>query len=194
MKDITVGDPDDFSVFMCGVINEASFKNCRRYLEDAKKSPDCEIIAGGNCDDSKGWFVEPTVIVTKDPHYKSMVEEIFGPILTVYVYDDDKLEETLELCDTSTEYALTGSIFAQDSYAIAHMQSKLRNAAGNFYINDKSTGSIVGQQPFGGARGSGTNDKSGSLFNLLRWTSIRSIKETMIPTTGWKYPSMSKEP
>jgi len=191
MKGIKQGNPADFSVFMAAVINKTSFATCKRYIDHAAASPDCEIISGGGYDDSKGWFVEPTVIVTKDPHYKSMVEEIFGPILTIYVYEDDKLEETLDLCDTSTNYALTGSIFAQDSYAIAHLQSRLRNAAGNFYINDKSTGSIVGQQPFGGARGSGTNDKSGSLLNLLRWTSVRSIKETMVPCEEWKYPSMS---
>jgi len=194
MKGITLGNPTDFSVFMGPVINESSFKNCRNYIEHAKASPDCEIITGGECDDSKGWFVQPTIILTKDPHYKSMVEEIFGPILTVYVYPDDDVDGALELCDTSTEYALTGAIWAQDSYAIAHCQAKLRHTAGNFYINDKSTGSIVGQQPFGGGRASGTNDKSGSLLNLLRWTSVRSIKETMVPTTGWRYPSMSDLP
>lgn len=191
---IKMGDPTDFSVFMCAVINEGSFKTCKRYLDHAAKDPSCTILAGGGYDDSKGWFVEPTIIETTNPHYQSMTEEIFGPILTVYVYEDDDIDQALELCDTSTEYGLTGSIFAQDSYAIAHMSAKLRNAAGNFYINDKSTGSIVGQQPFGGARASGTNDKSGSLFNLLRWTSVRSIKETMVPTTGWRYPSMSTEP
>lgn len=194
MKGITMGCPTDFSVFMCAVINKASFANCKRYIDDAKASPDCEIITGGGYDDSKGWFIEPTVIVTTDPHYKAMTEEIFGPILTIYVYKDAEIDQALELADTSTDYALTGAIFAQDSYAIAHMQAKLRNAAGNFYINDKSTGSIVGQQPFGGGRASGTNDKSGSLLNLLRWTSVRSIKETMTPTLGWKYPSMSNEP
>merc|ERR1711998_238116 len=153
----TQGNPSDFSNFMAAVISETSFKNCARYIDNAKKSPDCEIIAGGKYDDSKGWFVEPTVIVTKDPHYRSMTEEIFGPILTIYVYADADLEATLDLCDTSTDYALTGSIFAKDAKAIAHLSARLRNAAGNFYINDKSTGSIVGQQPFGGGRGSGTN-------------------------------------
>lgn len=194
MKGITQGCPSDFSVFMAAVISRTSFQNCKRFIDNAMKSDECEIVAGGGYDDSKGWFIEPTVIKTTNPHYKSMVEEIFGPILTIYVYKDEDIDATLELCDSATNYGLTGSIFAQDSYAIAHMQSKLRNSAGNFYINDKSTGSMVGQQPFGGSRASGTNDKSGSLLNLLRWTSVRSIKETMVPCTSWTYPSVSSKP
>merc|ERR1712039_247716 len=193
MKGIKQGNPEDFSIFMAAVIDKSSFQTCKSYIDHAAQSPDCEIIAGGGYDDSKGWFVEPTVIVTKDPHYQSMTQEIFGPILTIYVYEDAALEATIDLCDSSTQYALTGSIFARDAAAIAHLSARLRNAAGNFYINDKSTGSIVGQQPFGGGRLSGTNDKSGSMLNLLRWTSVRSIKETMTPLNDWKYPSMSAE-
>jgi len=152
-----------------------------------------EIVAGGECDDSTGWFVQPTIIETTDPKAPSMVEEIFGPILTVYVYDDADLDEVLTLCDTSTPYALTGAVFSQDRAAVEHMSKRLRHAAGNFYVNDKPTGAVVGQQPFGGARKSGTNDKAGSYLNLLRWASARAVKETYDAPTDFRYPFMAEE-
>ena len=189
-----MGQADDFESFMTAVIDQSSFNNIKKYISDAKSSDDCKILIGGNCDDSKGYYVEPTVILTKNPYYTTMKEEIFGPVLTCYVYDDDKFEETLKLCDNTSDYALTGSIFAKDRHAIATATKLLRQSAGNFYVNDKSTGSVVGQQPFGGARASGTNDKAGfhSIFN--RFTSIRSIKEGFLNQSTWTYPSVSNLP
>ena len=164
-----------------------------KYIDAAKKDPNVEIIAGGNYDKSKGYFIEPTIIVAKDPKYVTMCEELFGPVLTLHVYDGDKFEEALELVDSTSIYALTGAIIAQDRYAIELATKKLNNAAGNFYINDKCTGAVVGQQPFGGARGSGTNDKAGAKINLLRWVSPRTIKETMVPPTDYKYPFLQAD-
>jgi len=191
MKEIKMGDVRDFSAFVNAVIDEASFDNCMRYLEHAKQSPDAEIVFGGNGDKSKGWFVEPTIILAKKPDYKSMCEEIFGPIITVYVYDDDKYEETLRLCDQTSPYALTGAIFATDRKALRVGSDILKYAAGNVYYNDKPTGAVVGQQPFGGARASGTNDKAGSYLNLLRWVSPLAIKETFDPAHNYAYPFIS---
>mgnify|MGYP003877153985 CR=1 FL=1 len=188
---LKMGCVRDFDSFMCAVIDRTSFDKISGYIDRAAASPDCEIIAGGGYDDTKGFFIEPTIILTSDPHYESMAEEIFGPVLTVYVYDENAYSETLELCNSTSNYALTGSVFAQDRAAVVEASAALRNAAGNFYINDKSTGSIVGQQPFGGARQSGTNDKSGSAINLLRWTSVRSIKENFVPLTSHEYPHMA---
>ncbi|PID28562.1 MAG: 1-pyrroline-5-carboxylate dehydrogenase [Candidatus Cloacimonadota bacterium] len=193
IKTITVGSTVDFGNFFNAVIDKASFDNCKSYIEHAQKSADAEIIVGGECDDSIGYFVNPTVIVTTDPKYKSMQEEIFGPIITVYVYEDEKYEETLELCDQTSVYALTGAVFANDRKAVATAVNALRQAAGNFYINDKPTGAVVGQQPFGGARGSGTNDKAGSMINLQRWVSVRTIKETFMPPYDYRYPFLEKE-
>jgi len=184
---IKVGDPTDFTNFMGAVISQSSFETCQRYIEKARTGKS-SIVAGGECDRSAGWFVQPTVIESQDPRSASMCEEIFGPILTVHPYDDGKLDETLALCDTTSPYALTGAIFARDRAAVAHLSERLRHAAGNFYVNDKPTGAVVGQQPFGGARQSGTNDKAGSLLNLIRWCSPRTIKETFSPPTDWRYP------
>ncbi|KIA84982.1 1-pyrroline-5-carboxylate dehydrogenase [Kaistella solincola] len=188
MKTIKMGSPEDPSNFVNAVIDENSFKKCKGYIERAENSSDAEVIIGGKCDDSKGWFVEPTVIETKNPKYESVCEEIFGPILSVYVYEDTAWSKTLKLVDETSPYSLTGAVFAQDRYAIAEAYKALENAAGNFYINDKPTGAVVGQQPFGGARASGTNDKAGSKMNLLRWVSVRSIKETFVSAKDYKYP------
>lgn len=193
VSQITLGDPTDFSHFMSAVIDGKSFENCRKYIDGARADSACSILVGGECDDSTGWFVQPTIIETADPMATSMCEEIFGPILTIYVYDDDKLDETLELCDRTSPYALTGGIFARERQVIAHMSGKLRHAAGNFYVNDKPTGAVVGQQPFGGGRASGTNDKAGSMLNLARWTSVRTIKETFTPALAWRYPFMDED-
>lgn len=190
---IKMGDVCNFANLVNAVIDHNSFKNIQEYIDYAKKSNDAEVIIGGLCDDSVGYFVEPTVIVAKTPAFKTMVEEIFGPVLTVYVYPNDKLDETLEACDTATRYGLTGAIFAQDRAAIIKMSKALDHAAGNFYINDKPTGAVVGQQPFGGSRGSGTNDKAGSAINLYRWMSQRAIKETLVARTVVNYPYMEKE-
>jgi 1-pyrroline-5-carboxylate dehydrogenase len=190
---ITVGDVNEFSHFMNAVIDEKSFDNIMGYIGYAKKSNDAEVIFGGNGDKSKGYFVEPTVILTKDPHFKTMEEEIFGPVMTIYVYKDKDFEDTLKICDQTSPYALTGSVFAKDREALNHACRILRYAAGNIYFNDKPSGAVVGQQPFGGARGSGTNDKSGSFLNLLRWTSPRTIKETLIPPTEFTYPFMKED-
>lgn len=190
---IKMGDPADFTTFMAAVIDRTAFDKIKGYIEFARSSDEAEILTGGNCDDSSGYFVEPTTIVTTNPKFKTMQDEIFGPVLTIYVYDDDKFEEALDLCDTTSPYALTGAVWAQDRQVLIHMSDKLRNAAGNFYLNDKPTGSVVGQQPFGGARASGTNDKAGSAMNLLRWISVRSIKETMVPPDDWRYPHMKPE-
>ena len=188
LADIKVGTPEDPSHFVNAVIDKNSFEKCKGYIERAKKSKDAKVIFGGGCDDKKGWFVEPTVIEATHPHYESMEEEIFGPILTLYVYEDKDWKKTLKLVDETSPYALTGAIFAQDRYAINEATKALENAAGNFYINDKPTGAVVGQQPFGGARASGTNDKAGSKMNLLRWVSARSIKEKFLSPTEYKYP------
>jgi 1-pyrroline-5-carboxylate dehydrogenase len=190
---IKMGDPKNFTNFIAAVIDETSFDNIKSYIDYAKASNEAEIVFGGNCDKSKGYFVEPTVILTTNPKFKTMVEEIFGPVITIYVYEDEKYEETLELCDGTSAYGLTGSIFARDRYAIQTAFHKLRYAAGNFYINDKPTGAVIGQQPFGGARNSGTNDKAGSVLNLLRWVSPRCIKETYCPPTAYGYPFMAEE-
>lgn len=183
-----MGSPEDTSNFINAVISEKAFNSISSYIDYAKSSADAEIICGGNYDKSVGYFIEPTVIVTTDPKFKTMVEEIFGPVLTIYVYDENKYEETLTLVDGTSEYALTGAILAKDRYAINTALEKLEHAAGNFYINDKPTGAVVGQQPFGGARGSGTNDKAGSSLNLLRWVSARTIKETFVPAKDYRYP------
>lgn len=188
LKTIKMGSPEDPSNFINAVIDKNSFEKCKGYIERAEKSAEANIIFGGKCNDSKGWFVEPTVIETTNPKYESVCEEIFGPILSVYVYEDQDWEETLKLVDETSPYSLTGSIFAQDRYAIDEAYKALENAAGNFYINDKPTGAVVGQQPFGGARASGTNDKAGSKMNLLRWVSVRSIKETFVSPKDYKYP------
>ena len=192
LKEIKMGDVLDFSNFVNAVIDEASFDNIAGYIERAKNAKDAEVIFGGKCDKSKGYFVEPTVILTTNPRYESMAEEIFGPVLTIHVYEDAKFEETLKLCDTTSTYALTGSILAHDRYAVMTAEKALRYSAGNFYINDKPTGAVVGQQPFGGARASGTNDKAGSYLNLTRWVSPRTIKETLVPPTNYKYPFLAE--
>ena len=188
VKSFKIGSPEDPSNFINAVISEVSFDRIASYIDFAKDADDAEIIAGGNYDKSKGYFVEPTVIVTTNPKFKSMCEEIFGPVITIYVYDEDNWKETLALVDETSEYALTGAIFSVDRYAIDQAMKALENAAGNFYINDKPTGAVVGQQPFGGARGSGTNDKAGSILNLLRWVSPRTIKETFVSPTDYRYP------
>ena len=189
-----MGDVEDFTNFINAVITEASFDKLAKFIDEAKASPDAEIVAGGGHNKSKGYFVQPTVIRTKDPKYVTMCEELFGPVVTVYVYEADQFEQTLELVDSTSPYALTGAIFSQDRYAIDLATRKLVNAAGNFYINDKPTGAVVGQQPFGGARASGTNDKAGSLLNLQRWVSPRALKETFNPPTAYPYPFMGAEP
>ena len=191
LKEIKMGDVRDFSAFVNAVIDEASFDNCMRYIEHARKSKDAEIVFGGNGDKSQGWFVEPTVILAHKPDYKSMAEEIFGPIITIYVYQDADYEQTLRLCDTTSPYALTGAIFATDRAALRQAYDILQYAAGNIYFNDKPTGAVVGQQPFGGARASGTNDKAGSYLNLLRWVSPQAVKETFDPARDYKYPFIS---
>jgi 1-pyrroline-5-carboxylate dehydrogenase len=187
---IKMGDVEDFTNFMSAVIDKAAFESITGYVKFAKGSKDAKIITGGNFDDSKGYFIEPTTVVATNPKFKTMEEEIFGPVLTIYVYDDDKFDETLTLCDETSPYALTGAIWAQDRNAILKMSDKLRNAAGNFYINDKPTAAVVGQQPFGGGRASGTNDKAGSGMNLMRWMTARTIKETYVPPKEWRYPFM----
>lgn len=185
---IKVGSPEDPSNFVNAVIDKNSFEKCKGYIDRANASNEANVIIGGKCDDSKGWFVNPTVIQATNPKYESMVEEIFGPILSIYVYEDKDWKETLELVDSSSPYSLTGSVFSQCRYAIDEAFKALENASGNFYINDKPTGAVVGQQPFGGGRASGTNDKAGSKMNLLRWTSVRSIKETFVSPKDYKYP------
>lgn len=188
-----MGPTEDFTNFINAVIDEKSFDNIAKYIDNAKADPNVEIIAGGNYDKSKGYFVEPTIIRANDPKYTTMCEEIFGPVLTVYVYDEDKFEETLDLVDSTSIYALTGAIFSQDRYAVELATKRLEQSAGNFYINDKPTGAVVGQQPFGGARGSGTNDKAGSMINLLRWVSPRTIKETFVSPIDYKYPFLGED-
>ena len=193
VKSIKMGSPEDFTNFMTAVIEEASFDKLSMFIDNAKKDADAEIIVGGGYDKSEGYFIEPTVIRALDPHYITMEEELFGPVLTVYVYDADKYEETLDILDSTSPYGLTGAVFANDRFAVDLAVKKLVNAAGNFYINDKPTGAVVGQQPFGGARASGTNDKAGSSLNLIRWVSPRTIKETFIPPTDYRYPFMEAE-
>ncbi len=190
ISEIKMGDVNDLGNFVNAVIDEKAFDRIMSYINHAKASDECEIIAGGNGDKTKGFFVEPTVIVTSNPKYKSMEEEIFGPVMTIFVYDDEKYLETLQICNETSPYALTGAIFANDKYAMLQACQILRFAAGNFYINDKPTGAMVGMQPFGGSRGSGTNDKAGGHLNLLRWTSPRTIKETFVPATHFAYPYM----
>jgi 1-pyrroline-5-carboxylate dehydrogenase len=193
MASMKMGSPEDSSNFINAVIDNRAFKKLSAYIERAKADKDAEVIIGGNYDDSKGYFIEPTIILTTNPQYVTMQEELFGPILTVYVYEDDKWEEMLDVVDQTSPYALTGAIFSQDRYVIDLATNKLENAAGNFYINDKPTGAVVGQQPFGGARGSGTNDKAGSVWNLLRWVNNRTIKETFVPPTDYRYPFLGEE-
>ncbi|MBP9081709.1 MAG: L-glutamate gamma-semialdehyde dehydrogenase [Bacteroidia bacterium] len=188
-----MGPTEDFGNFINAVIDEKAFDKITNYIANAEKSADVEIIAGGKSDKSKGYFIEPTVLLAKKPDYITLCEEIFGPVLTIYVYEDADFDKTLDIVDKTGIYALTGSIIAQDRYVIDHAMKKLVNAAGNFYINDKCTGAVVGQQPFGGARGSGTNDKAGSMINLLRWVSPRTIKETFVPPTDYRYPFLDKE-
>ena len=193
LKEITMGGTEDFSNFVNAVIDEKSFDKIMGYINNAKKSDKITVIAGGNGDKSKGYFVEPTILQTTDPNYTTMCEEIFGPVLTIYVYEPQDFEKTLELVDATSPYALTGAIFSQDRYAIDLAMKKLVNSAGNFYINDKPTGAVVGQQPFGGARASGTNDKAGSILNLYRWIQPRTIKETFVSPTDYKYPFLGEE-
>jgi len=188
-----MGGPEDFSHFINAVIDEKSFDKISKYIDDARDNPLVEIVAGGGHDKSKGYFIEPTVLLTKDPQSVTMCEEIFGPVITIYVYDSDHFEDTLRLLDETSPYALTGAIFAQDRYAIELATQRLSNSAGNFYINDKPTGAVVGQQPFGGARASGTNDKAGSYLNLIRWVSPRTIKETFVPPNDYRYPFLAKD-
>lgn len=188
LQSIKMGSPEDTSNFINAVIDNRAFDKLSKYIDNAKNDTDAEIVAGGNYDNSIGYFIEPTVILAKDPNYATMCTELFGPVLTIYVYDDNTWEETLTLIDNTSPYALTGAIFSTDRYAIDLATNALENAAGNFYINDKPTGAVVGQQPFGGARGSGTNDKAGSVWNLLRWVSNRTIKETFVPPTDYRYP------
>ena len=188
LKTVKMGAPDDPSNFVNAVIDRAAFESITGYIDYCKSAKDAEIISGGNYDDKKGYFIEPTVVVTTNPHFKTMEEEIFGPVLTIYIYKDEDWKATLELVDNTSPYALTGAVFADDRAAIMEASAKLYNAAGNFYINDKPTGAVVGQQPFGGARASGTNDKAGSFLNLLRWVSPQTIKETFVTADDYRYP------
>ncbi len=193
IRTIKMGDVTDFTNFMGAVIDAASYKSIKSYVDlGLADRANCTVLTGGKCDDSVGYFIEPTLVQTTDPRHRLMQEEIFGPVLTVYVYEDAKLDEALDLCDTGSPYALTGAVFANDRAAIAKMRERLRHTAGNFYVNDKPTGAVVGQQPFGGGRASGTNDKAGSVLNLLRWVSARAIKETFVPPRDYRYPFMGK--
>jgi 1-pyrroline-5-carboxylate dehydrogenase len=191
-KSMKMGSPEDFGNFITAVIHEGSFDKLASFIDQAKKDADAEIIVGGNYDKSVGYFIEPTIIVTSNPNYTTMETELFGPVMTIFVYEDAKWTETLKLVDSTSEYALTGAVFSQDRYAIEEATTALQNAAGNFYINDKPTGAIVGMQPFGGARASGTNDKAGSALNLLRWASPRTIKETFVTPTDYRYPFLGE--
>ena len=193
LKSISMGSPEDLSNFMTAVIHENSFDKIAKYIDNAKADSKVQLVAGGSYDKSKGYFIEPTVLVAKDPNYVTMREEIFGPVITIYVYDDNDFDKTLDLIDSSTKYALTGAVLAKDRNVIEKVTKALKNAAGNFYVNDKPTGAVVGKQPFGGARASGTNDKAGSMLNLLRWVSPRLIKETFVTPTDYRYPFLSKD-
>ena len=193
IESIKMGDVCDFSNFMGAVIDGASFNTQKAAIDEARQASDASIIAGGQTDDSTGYFVGPTLIKTSNPGYRTLCDELFGPVLTLHVYDEHKWDEILKVVDSTSPYALTGAIFAQDRYAVQQGLEALRNAAGNFYINDKPTGAVVGQQPFGGGRASGTNDKAGSMLNLLRWISPRTIKETFVPPTEYRYPFMEGE-
>ncbi len=193
VKNFKMGSPEDFTNFINAVIDEKSFNNIRRYIDQARNDSSAEVWVGGKCDSNKGWFIQPAVIQAKNPKYVTMCEEIFGPVLTVYIYPANQFEKALELVDATSPYALTGAVIAQDRIAVDLATNKLKNAAGNFYINDKPTGAVVGQQPFGGARGSGTNDKAGSILNLYRWLSARTIKETFHPPVEYRYPFMKEE-
>jgi len=193
LKSISMGSPENFENFVTSVIDEKSFDKISKYIDNANDSDDAEIIIGGTYDKTKGYFIEPTVILTSDPNYVTMREEIFGPVMTIYVFKDSDFDKTLDLVDKTSEYALTGAILANDRYIVEKAIKALKNSAGNFYINDKPTGAVVGKQPFGGARGSGTNDKAGSMLNLLRWVSPRLIKETFVTPTDYKYPFLEKE-
>ncbi len=188
ISEIKMGPAEDLHNFMSAVIDESSFDKLAMYIDNAKKDEDAELIIGGKYDKSEGYFIEPTVILAKDPHYVTMQEELFGPVLTIYVYDDEELDKALDVLDNTSVYALTGAVFAEDREIIEYITKRLNHTAGNFYINDKPTGSVVSQQPFGGSRGSGTNDKAGSVVNLLRWVSPRTIKESFLPPTDFKYP------
>jgi 1-pyrroline-5-carboxylate dehydrogenase len=192
VKSMKMGSPEDFTNFITAVIHEGSFDKLASFIDQAKKDSDAEIIVGGNYDKSVGYFIEPTIIVTTNPHYTTMETELFGPVMTIFVYEDDQWETTLKLVDTTSPYALTGAIFSKDRYAIEQATVALQNAAGNFYINDKPTGAVVGMQPFGGARASGTNDKAGSALNLLRWASPRTIKETFVTPEDYRYPFLGE--
>jgi 1-pyrroline-5-carboxylate dehydrogenase len=188
-----MGDPTDFSNFMGAVIDRAAFESIKSYVTYAKRSKDAKILFGGGTDSRKGYFIEPTVVLARKADFRLLQEEIFGPVLTVYVYPDERLEKTLQICDSGSPYALTGAVFAQDRAAVTRIADALVNAAGNFYINDKPTGAVVGQQPFGGGRASGTNDKAGSYLNLIRWVSPRTIKESFVPPKDFRYPYMEPE-
>ena len=188
VESFKMGSPEDTTNFVNAVIDEKAFDKIAGYIDYIHDADDAEFLTGGKYDKSEGYFIEPSVVLTTNPHFKTMEEEIFGPVITIYVYEDEKFDETLDILDQTSPYALTGSIFSDNRYALEHATHKLRNAAGNFYINDKPTGSVVGQQPFGGARGSGTNDKAGSMMNLMRWVSPRNIKETFVPATDYRYP------
>ena len=192
-ESLTMGDPREFTNFLNAVIDQKAFDKITSYIDRARKSDDAEVIAGGAYDDSEGWFIRPTIIQAKRPDYVSMCDEIFGPVISIFVYDDANWSRTLRLVDSTSPYALTGAVFAKDSRAIREALDTLRNSAGNFYINDKPTGAVVGHQPFGGGRASGTNDKAGSVMNLLRWVSARSIKETFVPSLDYRYPFMDSE-
>ena len=187
-----MGSPENFENFISAVIDEKSFDKISMYIDNANDSNDAEVIIGGTYDKTKGYFIEPTVILTSDPHYATMREEIFGPIMTLYIFKDSDFNKTLKLVDNTSEYALTGAILCTDRYIIEKATKALKNSAGNFYINDKPTGAVVGKQPFGGARGSGTNDKAGSMLNLLRWVSPRLIKETFVTPIDYRYPFLEK--
>jgi 1-pyrroline-5-carboxylate dehydrogenase len=191
--ELRMGDVADFSNFMGAVIDKGSFATQKEAIDEARRSGKAEIVVGGDYDDSEGYFVSPTVIQTEDPAYRTMSEELFGPVVTTYVYDDKRWSETLDLVDSTAPYGLTGAVFADDRFAVEEAHAKLRYAAGNFYVNDKPTGAVVGQQPFGGSRASGTNDKAGSMWNLIRWVSPRTVKETFVPPTDYRYPFMSSD-
>jgi len=192
LAEIRTGDVCDFTNYLGAVIDGRSFAKLQAAIEEARASSDADVVLGGECDDSRGWFVQPTVILAEDPAYDTMRTELFGPVLTVHVYDDARFAETLRLCDETSDYALTGAVFAEDRAAVLEATDALRFAAGNFYVNDKPTGAVVGQQPFGGSRASGTNDKAGSILNLLRWVSPRLIKETFVPPRDWRYPFLDE--